>query len=109
MTRARAIVATLAGVSLLGLAESVRGEGDPAYGEYLANECTACHPPDVTDGVIPPLWMLPTDYFIDALRAYQTGERENPVMQAVARALGDEEIAALAAYFAYLREQKGGS
>ncbi len=109
MSRARAIAAVLAGPIFWWMVAEGRAEGDPAYGEYLANECTACHPPDVTDGVIPPLWLLPTDYFIDALRAYRSGERENPVMQAVARALGDEEIESLAAYFAYLREQKGGS
>ena len=109
MSRARAIAAVLAGSIVGWTVTGARAEGDPAYGEYLASECSACHPPDVTDGVIPPLWLLPTGYFIDVLKAYRSGLRENPAMEAVARTLGDEEIEALAAYFAYLREQKGGS
>ena len=79
---------------------------DILYGEYLANECVACHPPDVTDGVIPPLWMLPRDYFVRALREYRDGTRDNPAMRSVARSLGEEEIESLADYFQYLAEQK---
>lgn len=82
---------------------SAAPDGDPAYGEYLSTQCVTCHRnPGATDGGIPPIVGLPPAAFVDALRAYKTGERDNQVMRSVTSALGDEEIAALAAYFASL-------
>jgi cytochrome c len=72
---------------------------DTAYGEYLAADCATCHRPDGGNGTIPSLQALPYDTLIAALKEYRDGTRANPAMQAVARSLGDEEIAALAAYF----------
>ncbi|MEL0129164.1 MAG: cytochrome C, partial [Paracoccaceae bacterium] len=41
--------------------------------------------------------------FVYALHEYKQKLRENPVMQMMAGSLGDEEIAALASYFASLQ------
>ncbi|SEO06643.1 c-type cytochrome [Palleronia pelagia] len=71
-------------------------EGDVAYGEYLATECTACHG---GGGRIPPLAGLPREYMLSALHDYKSGVRENATMKNVAMALGDDEMAALAAFF----------
>jgi cytochrome c len=38
--------------------------------------------------------------FIEALTAYKTGQRENPVMRNIAGRLTEDDIAALAAFFA---------
>jgi cytochrome c len=38
--------------------------------------------------------------FVAGLAAYRSGEREHQVMNTITARLGDEEIAALAAYFA---------
>lgn len=73
-------------------------EGDVAYGEYLSSECTACHRGAGGED-IPSIAGLAPSVFIAGLSAYRTGEREHPVMNMVASRLGDEEIAALAAYF----------
>jgi len=87
----------------LPVGTAVRAEGDPAYGEYLASQCVTCHPVSGhAQGGIPPIVGLPTDAFVDALLAYKNGERDNQVMRSVTGALGLEEIAALAAYFAKL-------
>ena len=72
-------------------------DGDVEWGEYLSSECTACHAD--TGGRIPPIAGLPGEYMLSALYDYKTGARENATMQNVAQALGDEEMAALAAYF----------
>ena len=58
---------------------------------------------DAFEGAIPPLGHLPADYFIVAMKEYKTGRRDNPAMVSVANALTDEEIEALAAYYAALR------
>lgn len=75
------------------------GEGDPDYGAYLVQECTACH---VAGGAmaVPAIDGIAPGYFRLAMEEYARGERENAAMANVARSLGDEELAALAAYFA---------
>lgn len=73
-------------------------EGDVAYGEYLSSECTACHRNSGGDG-IPSIAGVAPSIFIMGITAYRNGDREHPVMNMVASRLGDEEIAALAAYF----------
>jgi cytochrome c len=73
-------------------------DGDVAYGEYLSNECTACHRA-AGGGDIPTIRGLAPSVFISGLVAYRNGSREHEVMNTITRRLGDEEIAALAAYF----------
>lgn len=74
--------------------------GDPEYGEYLSGECTTCHQAGGEDRGIPSIVQWPEDVFVIAMHAYKKKTRAHPVMQMVAGRLGDEEIAALAAYFA---------
>lgn len=74
-------------------------EGDPAYGEYLAGECTTCHQESGADDGIPSITGWPQEYFVVALHAYKNKHRPHPVMQLIAGNLSNEEIAALAAYF----------
>lgn len=77
-------------------------EGDAEYGEYLSSECTTCHQASGADQGIPSIVLWPEEDFILAMHAYKSRQREHPVMNMVAGRLGDEEIAALAAYFATL-------
>ena len=76
--------------------------GDAEYGEYLSSECTSCHRADGGDDGIPSITLWPEEDFVVAMHAYKTKAREHPVMNMIAGRLGDEEIAALAAYFANL-------
>lgn len=75
-------------------------DGDPAYGEYLASECQTCHQADGSDQGIPAITGWPSDDFVIAMHAYKQKLRPHPVMQMMAGRLNEEEIAALAAYFA---------
>lgn len=77
-------------------------EGDSEYGEYLSSECTTCHRADGADEGIPSIVLWPEEDFVIAMHAYKEKTREHPVMNMVAGRLGDEEIAALAAYFSTL-------
>jgi cytochrome c len=76
--------------------------GDKDYGEYLASECLTCHKRDGADDGIPSITFWPTEDFVIAMHAYKKKLRPHPVMQMMAGRLDDEEIAALAAYFAEL-------
>lgn len=77
-------------------------QGDAEYGEYLSSECTTCHQLDGGDAGIPSIVDWPQEDFVVAMHAYKDKLRPNPVMQMIAGRLSNEEIAALAAYFANL-------
>lgn len=74
------------------------------YGRYLSFECVACHRADATEGAIPSIAALPGQYFVNALKSYRGSSRSHLVMQDVAFSLNDEQIEALAAYYASLKE-----
>jgi cytochrome c len=77
-------------------------EGDREYGEYLSSECLTCHKRDGADEGIPSITGWPEEDFVVAMHAYKEKLRPHPVMQMMAGRLSNEEIAALAAYFATL-------
>lgn len=82
-------------------AAEVGGRGDPALGEYLASECLACHRADGSaQAGIPAITGWRDEDFIATMQAYKLKERHHPVMEMVAGRLTEEEIAALAAWFA---------
>ncbi|SFS13675.1 c-type cytochrome [Yoonia litorea] len=74
--------------------------GDAPYGEYLSAECASCHVSGQASATgVPQIDNLTREAMILALLQYRIGARDNQTMATVARQLGDEEIAALAAYF----------
>ena len=79
-------------------------EGDAEYGAYLSSECSTCHQRDGSDRGIPSITQWPAEDFVIAMHAYKEKLRPHPVMQMMASRLSNEEIAALAAYFAALEE-----
>lgn len=83
------------------LSEPVRA-ADPAYGEYLAGECTTCHQRSGQSNGIPAIVGWPAEQFVAVLKSYKHKDRPNLVMQSIAGRLGETEMAALAAYFGSL-------
>lgn len=77
-------------------------KGDAEYGEYLAAECSTCHRADGSDQGIPAINGWPEEDFVVAMHAYKQKLRPHPVMQMMAGRLSNDEIAALAAWFATL-------
>ena len=73
---------------------------DVELGRYLSSECMTCHGTAKADSTIPNIFGIPEHGFELVLKAYRDKELSSPVMQAIAGRLTDEEIAALAAYFA---------
>jgi cytochrome c553 len=70
-----------------------------------SHTCVACHGNDGV-GILPEYPTLTgqhADYLAEVLRAYRSGERKNAVMAGMTTALTDEDIDALARYYAAQR------
>jgi cytochrome c553 len=76
--------------------------GDPAKGKALAEKCAACHGADgnATAPNFPRLAGQYESYLIKAIQDYQTGKRQNPLMQSMVQGLSAEDVHNLAAYYA---------
>jgi cytochrome c len=72
------------------------------YGEHLSQECTTCHRRDGVDNGIPSIIGMKADEFTETFKYYQTGARTNAAMVSVAQSLDDQQIKALAAFYASL-------
>ena len=77
-------------------------EADNAATQEKAAMCIACHGA-TGESIIPGTPHLGgqyQDYLAKALEDYRSGARQNPVMNGMAAALSDEDIAILASYYA---------
>jgi len=98
---------TLAAMIMAGSATSYASDsqvtGDRDYGEYLSGECVTCHQATGERAAgIPSITGWEPTTFVTVLKAYKARELENPVMQMITGRLDDEQMAALAVYFAEL-------
>jgi cytochrome c553 len=71
--------------------------------EAKVQMCDACHgqngmPTDLK--TIPIIWGQQQSYLVKQLRDYRNGERDNPIMSPIAKALAQEDLRKIAAYFA---------
>ena len=97
-----AVGLTMAFASFAGFAA-----GDVQEGKAAAATCMGCHgAPGMRNAYptfrIPKLGGQQAEYLALALKAYQSGERVHPTMQAQAGALSDTEITNIAAYLSSL-------
>ena len=79
-------------------------EGNVEYGQYLSSTCVTCHQASGDSSGIPPIINWPAEAFVTVLHAYKNKDRENPVMQQITSTLGNDEIAALAAYYESIQD-----
>lgn len=98
-----AAVLMSAAAVLFSAGSGAAAAGDIELGRYLSSECTTCHGAAKTDSTIPPIHGLDQKHFIEVLKAYRAKALPNPAMQTVAGRLQDDDIAALAAYFAAVK------
>ena len=73
---------------------------DAELGRYLAAECMTCHRSATATSTIPNIFGLSEAHLNEVIRAYRAKTLPNPVMQNIASRLSDEDIGALASYFA---------
>jgi cytochrome c len=105
MHRLRIAVAVLALTPCLSSALAEEVEGDVEYGQYLSSECVTCHNNNQEHTGIPRIAGLPAEGMLILLRAYRDRELSNQTMQTIAASLDDEQMAAIAAYYASLKDK----
>ncbi len=90
----------------LGLvpAASTAQAGDAAAGKIKAAECAGCHGADGVSNNLPGPTLANQNaaYVLEALKSYNSGARNEPMMSAAAK-VSDEDAANLAAHFAGLK------
>ncbi len=90
-------------VSILILPSAVLA-GDAAAGAKKAATCVACHGKDGISIIdtYPNLACQKEKYLVSSIKAYKSGERNNPMMKPMVASLSDADIENLAAYYASL-------
>jgi sulfide dehydrogenase cytochrome subunit len=75
---------------------------ETASAQLLAQNCAACHGMDGREfnEAMPPLAGMSIEQFIGAMNAFKHGKRQAVIMDRVARGYNDDEIRAMAEYFA---------
>lgn len=93
------------------VAAATAPKGDAAAGKAIAAACAGCHGEAGTGGNVPgpALAGQKADYLALALKAYKTGERDNPMMGPLAKDLSDNDTNNLAAYFASAKCKSAGN
>jgi cytochrome c553 len=80
--------------------------GDAKAGAQKVQMCQGCHGIVGWRTAFPEVYHVPKiagqhpQYFVNALKAYKSGDRKHPSMRAVAQSLSDKDMADLAAYYA---------
>lgn len=79
-------------------------KGDAGKGRKLAESCLSCHTESTkAQNNIPRLAGQYGSYLVKAMKDYQSGKRNNPVMQSMLQSLSDADLENIAAYFAGLK------
>ena len=93
----------------LAVAAPATPRGDATVGKIKAAACAGCHGAEGVSENLPGPGLAGQNeaYFIEALEAYSTGARDNPMMSAAAKGTSTEDTANLAAYFAGLKCESG--
>ena len=106
ITPVKRILQTALLAALLAAAAHARAEQPGYSAPAKANHCIGCHQIPGYRSVFPEVYPVPKiigqseDYLRAALQAYKSGAREHPSMRAIAAQLSDEDIDALAKYYA---------
>jgi cytochrome c553 len=80
--------------------------GDAKAGAQKVQMCQGCHGIPGWRTAFPEVYHVPKiagqhpQYFVNALKAYKSGDRKHPSMRAIAQSLSEKDMADLAAYYA---------
>ncbi len=65
-----------------------------------AASCLGCHTVNAGDSPVPPIGALTTEQIVAAMQAFRSGARPATVMDRVAKGFSDEEVKAIAQWYA---------
>jgi cytochrome c553 len=100
----RLVVASSGLCVLLSAAVLAKGDADPV--RYLAANCSNCHgTTGSSESAIPNLAGLQKPYFVEQMKLFREGKRPATLMQQIAKGYTDQQIEALADYYARLSPQ----
>ena len=91
--------------ALMALTAPAQAAGDPKAGQLKNSMCAGCHGIPGWRTAYPEVYSVPklggqhADYIVAALKAYQSGERSHPSMNAIAASLSEQDMEDLAAYY----------
>jgi cytochrome c553 len=88
------------GMALLLACAPAFAAPDIELGRYLSRQCVTCHRSATATSTIPNIFGMAESTLADVIKAYRDKRLNNAVMQNIAERLKDDEIEALAAYFA---------
>jgi cytochrome c553 len=89
-------------VFAVGMAGTAQAQQPAAGVEAKLQVCGSCHGPNgaPTDPkTIPIIWGQQTNFLVKQLHDYRAGDRDNPIMSAMAKSLTQEELRPAAVYF----------
>ena len=87
-----------------GKGEKSPTHGDAKLGKKLAESCEGCHSEGSNVGPnIPRLAGQYGNYLVKAMKDYQSGKRNNAMMQSMVDGLSEQELENIAAYFAGMK------
>ena len=92
------------GSFVLGWPAQMSAAPDIELGRYLSTQCVTCHRAAMPGAAIPNIFGMAEPRFTTLVKAYRDKQLPNAVMQGAVSGLKDEDIEALAAFFA--RTQK---
>ena len=96
---------TIMFVAFFGVIGTAQAGGDAKAGKAKAGACAGCHGAN-GEGKAPnpKLAGLAEDKFVQDLKDYKSGKRNNPIMKTFASQLSEKDMENLAAYFASLKK-----
>ncbi|MEX0732515.1 MAG: cytochrome c4 [Aquisalimonadaceae bacterium] len=85
--------------------------GDVSRGQELSGTCAACHGADgnSTNSEWPKLAGQGERYLLEQLKAYKSGDRNDPIMMGQVADLSEQDMKDLAAYFSDQQMEVGGA
>lgn len=105
----KSCLAPVVGALLLGAAPLAQaGDLSKPDGKMLSNTCAACHGTygHFDADYMPPLAGMDKERFVDSMIAFRNGSRPATIMDRVAKAFTDEEIQAMAEFFAAQEDEE---
>lgn len=101
------LIKSLSVISLAALVASpvVLADDENIRGRTIGVTCAGCHGPDGAGGTaIPPLKGRDAAYLESAMKEYKEGKRPGTIMPRIAKGYSDEDIKAVAEYFANMKD-----